>query len=99
VHPLVFDSSDVQAKWSRTVWSHSTGNLICKFQTVLTFIAGFGKTSKRVPVRLRHKIEKASVAKQKKAKKQAKKVLAQSNERCDIGSVLTLVSTEPRMAV
>ncbi|KAJ5122655.1 Nuclear GTP-binding protein NUG1 [Penicillium atrosanguineum] len=34
---------------------------------------GFGKTSKRVPVRLRHKIEKASVAKQKKAKKQAKK--------------------------
>ncbi|KAF2656500.1 hypothetical protein K491DRAFT_767700 [Lophiostoma macrostomum CBS 122681] len=30
-------------------------------------------TSKRVPVRLRHKIEKASAAKQRKAKKQAKK--------------------------
>ena len=30
--------------------------------------------SKRVPVRLRHKIEKASAAKQKKAKKLAKKV-------------------------
>ncbi|KAJ5107440.1 Nuclear GTP-binding protein NUG1 [Penicillium angulare] len=32
----------------------------------------FGKSSKRVPVRLRHKIEKASVAKQKKARKLAK---------------------------
>lgn len=30
--------------------------------------------SKRVPVRLRHKIEKASAAKQKKARKLAKKV-------------------------
>ncbi|KAJ5893978.1 Nuclear GTP-binding protein NUG1 [Penicillium taxi] len=33
---------------------------------------GGGKHSKRVPVRLRHKIEKASVAKQKKARKLAK---------------------------
>ncbi|KAJ5740655.1 Nuclear GTP-binding protein NUG1 [Penicillium malachiteum] len=33
----------------------------------------FGKSSKRVPVRLRHKIEKASVAKQKKQRKLAKK--------------------------
>ncbi|KAJ5939656.1 Nuclear GTP-binding protein NUG1 [Penicillium verhagenii] len=32
----------------------------------------FGKSSKRVPVRLRHKIEKAAVAKQKKARKLAK---------------------------
>ncbi|KAJ5664602.1 Nuclear GTP-binding protein NUG1 [Penicillium macrosclerotiorum] len=32
-----------------------------------------GKNSKRVPVRLRHKIEKAAVAKQKKQKKLAKK--------------------------
>ncbi|KAJ5637507.1 Nuclear GTP-binding protein NUG1 [Penicillium lividum] len=32
----------------------------------------FGKTSKRVPVRLRHKIEKSSVAKQKKMRKLAK---------------------------
>ncbi|KAJ5226813.1 Nuclear GTP-binding protein NUG1 [Penicillium citrinum] len=32
-----------------------------------------GKNSKRVPVRLRHKIEKASVAKQKKQRKLAKK--------------------------
>jgi hypothetical protein len=31
-------------------------------------------TSKRQPVRLRHKIEKASAAKQRKAKKDAKKV-------------------------
>ncbi|KAJ5794124.1 hypothetical protein N7457_000723 [Penicillium paradoxum] len=35
--------------------------------------SGFGKTSKRVPVRLRHKIEKSAVQKQKKAKKLAKK--------------------------
>ncbi|KAJ5098858.1 Nuclear GTP-binding protein NUG1 [Penicillium argentinense] len=35
--------------------------------------SGFGKSSKRVPVRLRHKIEKASVAKQRKQKKLAKK--------------------------
>jgi hypothetical protein len=31
-------------------------------------------TSKRTPVRLRHKIEKASAAKQRKDKKQAKSV-------------------------
>ncbi|KAJ5860377.1 uncharacterized protein N7529_007687 [Penicillium soppii] len=35
--------------------------------------SGFGKTSKRVPVRLRHKIEKSAVQKQKKQKKLAKK--------------------------
>ncbi|KAJ5185503.1 hypothetical protein N7472_010343 [Penicillium cf. griseofulvum] len=35
--------------------------------------SGFGKTSKRVPVRLRHKIEKSAVQKQRKAKKLAKK--------------------------
>lgn len=34
-----------------------------------------GKNSKRVPVRLRHKIEKASAAKQRKQRKLAKKVL------------------------
>ncbi|KAF5017446.1 hypothetical protein F66182_10623, partial [Fusarium sp. NRRL 66182] len=32
-----------------------------------------GKKSKRTPVRLRHKIEKAGAAKQRKARKQAKK--------------------------
>lgn len=63
------------------------------------YSAGFGKTSKRVPVRLRHKIEKASVAKQKKAKKQAKKVFTQNLETCGIGSALTVIFTEPRMAV
>ncbi|KAJ5329442.1 hypothetical protein MYU51_006929 [Penicillium brevicompactum] len=35
--------------------------------------SGFGKTSKRVPVRLRHKIEKSAVQKQRKQKKLAKK--------------------------
>ncbi|KAJ6102936.1 Nuclear GTP-binding protein NUG1 [Penicillium sp. IBT 16267x] len=34
--------------------------------------SNFGKSSKRVPVRLRHKIEKSSVAKQKKMRKLAK---------------------------
>ncbi|OQD68664.1 hypothetical protein PENDEC_c032G06308 [Penicillium decumbens] len=36
-------------------------------------MAKLGKNSKRVPVRLRHKIEKASVAKQRKQRKLAKK--------------------------
>lgn len=40
--------------------------------TKLSFPAG--KTSKRTPVRLRHKIEKASAAKQRKLRKLAKKV-------------------------
>jgi nuclear GTP-binding protein len=44
-----------------------------KLGVVLTHIVE--PKSKRVPVRLRHKIEKASAAKQKKAKKLAKKVL------------------------
>ncbi|KAJ5859398.1 hypothetical protein N7534_004675 [Penicillium rubens] len=35
--------------------------------------SGFGKTSKRVPVRLRHKIEKSAVQKQRKQRKLAKK--------------------------
>ncbi|KAI2732736.1 hypothetical protein CBS147332_1875 [Penicillium roqueforti] len=35
--------------------------------------SGFGKTSKRVPVRLRHKIEKSAVQKARKQKKLAKK--------------------------
>ena len=42
--------------------------------------------SKRVPVRLRHRIEKASAAKQRKAKKQAKKVM---NEDLQARKVLT----------
>jgi hypothetical protein len=50
--------------------------------------------SKRVPVRLRHKIEKASAAKQRKEKKAAKKVQQPRNN-----SRLVLTHTEPGMAI
>lgn len=50
-----------------------------KYVRILTIykpilIANLEPKSKRVPVRLRNKIEKASAAKQRKARKQAKKV-------------------------
>ena len=50
--------------------------------------------SKRVPVRLRNKIEKASAAKQRKAKKLAKKV----RQMCDSRDPV-LIYIEPRMAI
>ena len=51
--------------------------------------------SKRVPVRLRHKIEKASAAKQRKAKKEAKKV--QQSNLPEVALVLSII--EPAMAL
>ena len=46
----------------------------CFFWSVWLICDGVGKNSKRTPVRLRHKIEKASVHKQRKQRKLAKKV-------------------------
>lgn len=62
-------------------------------------------TSKRGTTRLRHKIEKASAAKQRKDKKLAKKVgnslyISSSWSRpCTLADVFILLHTEPRMAL
>lgn len=66
-------------KWQTTTTTatHHEGRKYVKLKerTVYTVLIRYAEPkSKRQPVRLRHKIEKASAQKQKKAKKLAKKV-------------------------
>jgi hypothetical protein len=96
--------SRIQANYSYSAKMVKLGMLKCRFcstEKVMLILAG--KNSKRTPVRLRHKIEKASAAKQRKQRKLAKKVWLFDIKRYHLILIRKLIASqthlEPRMAL
>lgn len=78
-HKISRRRQDIHNTKSRTAYNEDRKYVRTCSIYVTSLIATPEPKSKRVPVRLRNKIEKASAAKQRKARKQAKKVCMPRN--------------------